>query len=220
VWAAQQILEAFAPVSAPGLDRLDFGLMRHTVMNGFFLALATRRPWNVEPAWFVGVKSQGWTRMVQAYHELPGLLTETDRSLAHRAGVGALIAIISRLRDIKTKVTNLYPITDIHASAETASMDALGMEAEEHVVMADSTTFPELYVPMIANGAAQAMKLVYTTLLSLIIECTILRIWYFRPETLALWHSTALPEAEETAYRLARELCKLSLSWTQQDKVR
>lgn len=218
VWAAQLLFSTYAPVSLPGVDRLDHGIMRHTVMNGFFLALAKRKAWNIDPAWFIDVESKGWTKMIRVFHSLPTLLDETDRLLAQQAGVGALVAIVARLIDVKAEVSRNYP-PKTRPVISASAMDALGVEAEEHVVMADSTTFAELYAPTTKNAGADAIESCFVAMLSLIIECTMLRIWHFRPETLAAASPTALSDAEQSAYSLARELCQLSLSWTQIDKV-
>lgn len=221
VQAAQALFTTYVPLSLPAADHLDHGLMRHTLMNGFFLALAKRKSWVVDPAWLVSIKSIGWTEMVRACHRLPGLLAETDELLASRADATSLVALVARLEDARAKARGLYLGAQKPTLVDASSCpQALCGEAEEHVVMAESTAFPELYAPLTGQGISEALRFCFKAMLQLIVECTILRIWHFRPKTLFVAPTIAWAVAEERAYVMARELCKIALSFTQSTKVR
>lgn len=217
--AAQQLYKTYAPAAVPAMTRLDEGLMRHVIMNGFFLAVAKRRTWNVDASYIAGLKSQGWTNLVPAFRRLPGLLEETDKALACAVDASSLLRIVAELQVIKERTAGLFPEVRYPPTMDSAAIHNLPVGAEEHLVMADSPTFPTLYAPMTKDGGSETFKVVLATFLQLTVDCTMLRIWYFRPETLGAVPESCPPNAEKTAYELASRLCKVSLSLTHSDKV-
>ena len=193
--------------------------MRHTLMNGLSLAVAKRKAWAIDAAWLQRAESMSWAALVQGFHSLPGLLEETDAALSQRADMPTLQSIVTRLGQVRTNTTGLYPEVSNPVTLDTASMQSLDPTSEEHVIMADADAFPELFAPMSKDGSADAFKIVLSSFLSLILECTILRIWHFRPETTATVTADAHQEVQQEAYHLARTLCKVSLSFTQTEKL-
>lgn len=190
--------------------------MRHTFGNGFFLALAKRKAWNVDVRLFRSLKSIAWTRIVLEYGGLPGLLEEADKALAQQADASRLTELLAQLRDLQRKSADLFPDTRPTRLKATA-MQSLDPTIEEHVVMAESTVFPALFSPITESGGADAHKIVYSTMLSLVSLCTMLRIWHFRSETVA---SPSFQEGiERKVFSLAQDLCNVALSLTQVDKV-
>lgn len=218
--AAQQVCDVRSLAALPNQELLlDQGMMRHVFMNGFFLSLAKRNAKNPRVDSIRIMKSNGWTTLIPAYHRLPGLLEDTDKALAEKADVITLLTIVARLQNILEETAGLFSEVRSPPTIDSALISDMDSTAEEHLVMADSTTFPQLFVPMTKEGGADLLKLFFITMIPLMVHCTILRIWHFRPETLGASPESAQRDTEERAYELARKSCKLSLSFTQNDKV-
>lgn len=217
--AAQQLYNVHAPKALAAMMKLDDGLMRHVIMNGFFLALAKRTAKSVDTTFAIGLKSKGWSALLPPFNRLPGLLEETDKALDARADVSVLLKILVQLQTMRDKNVGLYPELQNPPVISAAKVNEFDNDAEEHLVMADSTTFPELYAPLVNDGGTAAFKVVLSTILVLTIQCTILRILHFRPEILGAIPITAQRTTEESAYQLARRLCKVSLSFTHTNKI-
>lgn len=181
---AQQLLASHGRVCLNTADRLDAGIMRHTVMNGFLLAIAQRQSWDVDAAWLDGIQSKGWTKLVAALHPLPGLLEMTDRALLRDNEASRLSLCVLGLGEIKERVSEMFPEAGHPQSIDVGSSEFLSADVEEHYVMSDRTIYPALFAPMSDDGSTTALLLVYSTSLALICESTILRIWHFRPDTL------------------------------------
>ena len=215
----QQLLTKYAATQLYAADKLDVGLMRHTIMNGLYLAIAKRKNFFIDTNLLDGIESKGWTAMVQAAHRLPGLLARTDQALPQAQNLYSLAEIAFELAETREKAMNVCPDAQHPSSICTRPSKFMSAEVEEHCVMMDSETFPEMFVPMTKDGGAVALKLVLSTCLALISECTILRIRHFHPEVALLTSNKANPPGHHHAYHLSRQLCKIALSFTQTDKI-
>lgn len=193
--------------------------MRDTLLDGLFFAVAERKAWDVDATWTYRAEPGPWTKLALGFRPLPELLEETDEALSQKANLLTLQNILKRLNDVKSNTAGLYPEVSEPTTLDAASMQSLDPTAEEHVVMCDSTAFPRLFAPMTKSGSADAFKVVMPSCLMLVLECTVLRIWYFRPETTADVQVAVREETERQAHQLACTLCKVLLSFTQDEKL-
>lgn len=194
------------------------------MLNGFQLAMAQRKRWDADTTWLHGLKSGPWAVMVHELSRLPGLLEITDQMLSDDSPSNAmqLGEVVLQLGEMRERAIEVFP--DVHrlGSIQTTSPEFLSAAVEEHCVMSDSETYPTLFVPLVENNGAPAKpaySLLFATLYALVSECTILRIWHFRPTAAARISTEARSVVEKSAYLLARRLCKGTLSFTQADKL-
>lgn len=195
--------------------------MRYTILNGFLLAIARRKQWEVDSKWLRDVKSYGWAKMVRELQQLPGLLEQTDQMLSGNDAPTQLKELVLQLGQMTEKSIEVFAEVRHPKDIKTASSEFLSATTEEHCVMADSQTFPTLFTPIADDRGAparDAFKFVHSTMFALISEVTILRIWYFRPSAASDIAKDAKDIVEQSAYLLARRLCKIVLSFTQIDK--
>jgi hypothetical protein len=216
---AQQLLSVRGPSSLNGTGNpLDKALIRHALMNGFWVALARRKTWVVNPAWFA-TPSAGWTDMVGAYYELPGLLEKTDITLRDESCTTGLINSVKRLSIMTLHGSELWKDVTLPPTQSVASLTHLTDAQEEHSVMSEAKAFPYLFVPQIGQNMSKALQLLNKFLLLLITACTVLRIWHFRPSIALRSPPHVRAEVERSAGTLARNLCMLALSFTQMDEL-
>ncbi|KAK5160935.1 hypothetical protein LTS14_000728 [Recurvomyces mirabilis] len=202
-------------LSAPGA--VHQGLARHTMLNGLWVGIVKRRAWNIDPAW-LETGSLGWTRVVSVFYELPALLGRTDKALLADQ-TDELMKIVRSLQLTIQQGKDLF--RDVRF--KSASLDALTPwlqgPAEEHCALQESRVFPRLYLPFVGEKEIEVQKLLMRTLLCLIAECTVLRIWHFHPVTTHSMVAGARYATEQRARDLARQLCMASLSFTQGDRI-
>ncbi|KAK4900716.1 hypothetical protein LTR49_027416 [Elasticomyces elasticus] len=180
---ATKLLSTYGTSRMNTAGRLDQGLRRHVLANGFNLALAKRKAWNVDISWFQHLPSKGWTTYVAAFCKLPELLEITDRALAEHWKTSELAELVTRLEDVRRHGSDIYPETSPPEIVDVSAIGSLGADVEEHCVMTGSVAFPELFVPMSPDQPTLHMFIIPIQLL-IIAACTILRIWHFRPDAL------------------------------------
>ncbi|KAF2168273.1 hypothetical protein M409DRAFT_21711 [Zasmidium cellare ATCC 36951] len=212
---AQHLLTLQGPQHLDADQTLDRGLIRHICYNGFFLALAKRKAWTVHPAW-LQIKSKGLAELLTVFGALPTLLERTDHALSTGGSVTQLLDHVSRLYIIANHAQGLFPQLQEPPSVGVTQAQRLRPNTEEVVVMASSSVFPKVYAPM---SEVDANQFVCTAILSLVVQCTILRIWFLCPDTTMLVPSELQRKIEQNADQLARRLCKVILSFTQTDRV-
>ncbi|KAK5736568.1 hypothetical protein LTR17_007387 [Elasticomyces elasticus] len=215
---ATKLLSTYGPSRMNTDGRLDQGLLRHVLANGFNLALAKRTAWNVDISWFQHMPSKGWTTYVAAFCKLPELLETTDRALAERWKTSELAELVTRLEDVGRHGGDLYPEISLPETVGVSAVGSLSADIEEHCVMTGSVAFPELFVPMSPDQPALHLLVIPIQLL-LIAACTILRIWHFRPDALTSVSDKEQRHVKQDVYMLARKLCKTALSFTQSSKL-
>ncbi|OQO02169.1 hypothetical protein B0A48_11721 [Cryoendolithus antarcticus] len=218
LWAIQHVFSGRVPPANSRDTPLDRGLVRHSFMNGFMLAIAKRKKWVIDARWLPAL-SQGWTDVLTVFHELPSLLEGVDDALATRGDVSSLLHIVGRLREMRVAALQ-SPEGDLAEGHQTVDAARLHLGIEEHRVMAASTTFPALHVPDATAEGRQAIAALHWRLLILTMECTLLRIWHFYPEDCFDPISNAWQRGvEQNAYNVARMLCMSALSFTRPDKL-
>ncbi|KAK3613023.1 hypothetical protein LTR22_028342 [Elasticomyces elasticus] len=145
---AQKLLTTYGPSRMNTARRLDESLLRHVLHNGFSLAPAKRKAWNVDMTWFQHMPSRGWTRYVMAFSKLPELLGTTDRALGEGWKTSELLQLVARLMGTERYGANLFPEITQPELVNFSATGSLSADVEEHCVMTGSTTFPKLFVPM------------------------------------------------------------------------
>ncbi|KAK4574911.1 hypothetical protein LTR86_000760 [Recurvomyces mirabilis] len=187
------------------------------MLNGLWIGIVKRQAWNIDPAW-LRTGSLGWTRLVSVFHGLPALLGRTDKAFLTNQ-TDELIDIVRSLHLILQQGNDLF--SDVRF--ESASLDALTpwlqAPAEEHCVQLASPVFPHMYLPFIGEKEVEVQKLLMRTLLCLIAECTILRVWHFHPVTTRSIVAQTRDATEKRALALARQLCMALLSFTQGERI-
>ncbi|KAK3111719.1 hypothetical protein LTR53_012746 [Teratosphaeriaceae sp. CCFEE 6253] len=218
LWGAQQVLATFGPSRLGHADRLNGGLLRHVFANCFHLAVAKRKAWDVDATQLREIPSYGWTSITMAFCKLPGLLQSTDTALSQRQDASTLLKIISGLGDVRSRGAALFPEAGNLDTIDVRGADSLKTDVEEHVVMQGSAAFPRLFA-FSDREDPSAHRFVIPTHLQLIIECTILRIWHFRSDTLTAFSTATRAVVELSAYKLARRLCMSALFFTAGGKL-
>jgi hypothetical protein len=219
---AEQVVASHGRACLNVAKPLDAGLMRQTMMNGFLLAVARRTRWEADIKWLQDVRTHGWAVMVSKLQELPGLLERTDQLLTGDQDISQLGDLVLRLGEMREKSIGIFQEMRQPENVKTDSSKFMSAAIEEHCVMADSNAFPTLFAPMMEEGrnpAKDAFQFVYSTMLALISEVTILRIWHLRPSAASNISKDARDIVEQSAYLLAKRLCKIVLSFTQVDKI-
>ncbi|KAK5707571.1 hypothetical protein LTR97_000108 [Elasticomyces elasticus] len=215
---AQKLLSTYGPSRMYAAGPLNAGLLRHVLHNGFSLAVAKRRAWDVDTAWFQHMPSKGWTIYTTAFCKLPELLETIDIALAEHWETSELLELVDRLDDLERHGSDLFPEITKPETMDVSSICSLSADVEEHCVMTGSTAFPELFVPMSPDQPALHLFLIPTQLL-LITACSKLRIWHFRPAVLAAVSEEEQKNAKQHVYELARDLCMSALSFTREGKL-
>ncbi|KAK3651474.1 hypothetical protein LTR56_005616 [Elasticomyces elasticus] len=210
---AQRLLSAYGPSRMNTLGRLNQGLLRHFLANGFYLALAKRKAWDIDTSWIQHMPSKGWTTCVTAFCKLAELLETLDTALANQWDTSEMLELVARLDDMERHGSNLFPEITRPDTMDVSSAGSLSADVEEHCVMTGSTAFPELFVVMSPDHPACHLFVVPTQLL-LITACSRLRIWHFRPDVLAAVSEREQRNAKQHVYLLARDLCMWALSFT------
>ncbi|KAK4504764.1 hypothetical protein PRZ48_002726 [Zasmidium cellare] len=212
---AQHLLVLQGPRHLDADQSLDKGLIRHICYNSFFLAVAKRKAWRMNPSW-LQMASKGLSELLKVFGGLPTILQNVDRALASGDSVTKLLDHVSRLFFIATHAQGLFPELQEPPSVGVIKAQRSRPKIEELKAMASSSVFPQLYSPM---SEVAAQRLVCLTILVLVVQCTILRIWSLCPETIMLVPDEMRQNIEKDADRLARRLCKLVLSLTQPDRL-
>ncbi|KAK3615771.1 hypothetical protein LTR22_027307, partial [Elasticomyces elasticus] len=213
---AQKLLSTYGPSRMNTAGRLNEGVLRHVLHNGFSLAVAKRKAWNVDTSWFQHIPSKGWTTYVTAFCKLPELLETTDRALAEGWKTSELLELVERLHDVERQGVDIFPEITQPGTVNVSVTGSLSADVEEHCVITGSTTFPELFVPM-SPDHPKLHRFIIPTHLLLMTACTVLRIWHLRPDSLS-----AISDRErhkKRAYLLARKLCMSAISFTQSSKL-
>lgn len=196
-------------------QRLDKGLVRHVSSNSFFLALAKRQTWST-PQYYFDMESKGMTDLLRVFQGLPTMLDETDWALCIDNNSSTLEDLIRRLKLVTEEARDLYPDVQNPRRMNYYPVECLNQETEDQILMAASSVFSGLYSPM---SHVRALRFISVTMMLLITQCTILRIWAMRPETTNLFPDDVQQSIKQEARLQAERLCKITPSLIRRDQV-
>ncbi|KAI5369190.1 hypothetical protein Slin14017_G000690 [Septoria linicola] len=213
--AAQHLLMLQGPRHLQVESAVDQGIVRHICGNSFWLAIANRKGWSIHRAW-LKMQTKGWADMLEVFHDLPTILQDTDATLAREDNIGDLLKLVSRLHHIMKFARSLFTTVQDRLIVGISELKKGGIKDKDRLLAAGSYIFSGWYAPM---NQMDALKFILMTLLSLITECTILRIWIMCPETVMLIPSDLQRSIYQNSDRLARRLCRISPSLMQADGI-
>ncbi|KAF2163801.1 hypothetical protein M409DRAFT_25982 [Zasmidium cellare ATCC 36951] len=221
-WGAQQLLRAYGASflnMAEPFDRLIFWNLR---MPTLFAGVARRKAIILgEPQWLAlaeaNVESRGpLTDFYRIVMQIPALLERTDNMMAAETDPTETEAICTDICKIRQDVKDWYEektrrthgnYLEVPVTFTTEEEpNAFDMEIEEHCFMTTSDTFTTFF--RFRTPGYLVKNHTYDILMGLLLDCTLLRLLHFQPESASFLKDLSPDEVERSAYDNARNLCR------------
>ena len=217
-WGVHEYLRATGPSAFPMSEPFSRMLFLNLRIPTMFLGIARRKAVVLsEPQWRIlgNVSGLGATSLGRLYPralKLPGVLEKTDSFLRQNSYANAkhLMRDLMALRGelITWSMTEssfadrtIKYFTPIDATDESV----FDFSIEEHLVMNANTAFPSLF-DFSSYKFAQDYALYW--IFALILDCALLRIMHFRPDTETYIRPRTRVETERDAATRAKYLCR------------
>ena len=217
-WGVHEYLKAIGPSAFPMSEPFSRMLFLNLRIPTMFLGIARRKAVVLsEPKWRAlgnvsGLGASPLGRLYPRALQLPGLLERTDIFLRKNSYADAksvmrdLLALRGELLTWSTTESSFADKTISYSTAVDASDDSrFNLDIEEHLVMSTNTTFAS-YFDFSSYKVAQDYALYW--LFVLILDCALLRLMHFRPDTEALLRPRTRAETERDATTRSKFLCR------------
>lgn len=217
-WGVHEYLRATGPSAFPMMEPFSRMLFLNLRIPTMFLGIAKRKAIVLsEPKWRAlghtsGFGSTPLGRLYPRALQLPGLLEKTDTCLRKNTHADAklimkdLMTIRGELVTWSTTESSFADKTIKHFThVDASSDDIFDFDIEEHLVMCANTTF-ESYFDFSSFKVAQDYALYW--IFALIVDCALLRVMHFRPDTEKCIRPRTRAETERDAANRAKYLCR------------
>lgn len=222
LWTAHEYLTSSGASGVSINDDFNTALARNINQCRFWQAISQRNAWDFRPEVLQPGEVRGlWPLPDLAIQSIPGMLEETDSLIATPA-VGndkRLRNLIDELNAAKRQIALWLRSASgraLHHSAVNVSQDeAFDLDIEEHCVFTSSDAFEWLYLfPELRDAYAY----VCTNVLSLLIDCTLLRLFHFLPSA-RLYCPRTPEQTANDAYETAKHLCRCIYTFSRIDSL-
>lgn len=217
-WGVHEYLRATGPSAFPMADPFSRMLFLNLRIPTMFLGIARRKAVVLsEPKWRAlgNVSGLGATPLGRLYPralQLPGLLEKTDTFLRKNNYTDAknvmrdLTALRAEFLTWSMTESSFADKTIKYYTPVDVSDDSIfDFDIEEHLVMSANTTFASLF-DFSSYKIAQDFALYW--IFALILDCALLRVMHFRPDTESFIKPRTRAETERDATNRARYLCR------------
>lgn len=213
LFGAAQYAESVGPTTLDTSQAFDRKLLMWLRFQSLFVCVAKRKRffWD-RPEWRLlenGFERGGSRDWYPLLVPLPGTLEKADVVLTHldkQSQIRAATDLCHKLDDFRESLLNWIE-TDFAGRpgiAAVTDLEAFDMEIEEHCFMSTSSTFTTFHT---FADAAHAMRCATSWFMSLISDCTLLRLLHTYPEA-SLTFKRSMHEVERKAHEATRNICR------------